>query len=100
MKPPQYKTSYPEYLGDKDMKVVLSSTNPKFASAESYIKNNVATKVLENKQIGEATFIVAEPGKGDEANFSMVAIVPNQPIGWNCTGTSRARPRFARCARV
>jgi len=89
MKAPQYKVKNPEYLGDDDMKLKLDGTFPKFSSVDSYIKNNVATKVLEKKPLGEAFLIVAEVPKYNAGKFLMTGMVPGKTIGWYCSGADK-----------
>jgi hypothetical protein len=96
---PQYPVKNPEYLGDADATLALSNTFPKFSSVDSYIERNIATKVLEKKQIGEAHFVIYESQK--TGGFSMVAIVPNDTIGWRCSGEmKRAEELRAMCESV
>jgi hypothetical protein len=96
---PQYPVTNPEYLGDGDATLALSNRFPKFSSVDSYIERNIATKVLEKKQIGEAHFVIYESQKA--GGFSMVAIVPNDTIGWKCSGEmTRAAELRAMCESV
>lgn len=87
MKAPQYEVKNPEYLGPDDMKVKLDGTFPSFESADSYIKRNVATEVLEKEEHGEATFIVAKPQS--KGTFTIKALVPGKKIGWWCSGDEK-----------
>jgi hypothetical protein len=101
MKAPSYKVTSPEYLGDNDMKLGLDSTFPKFPTVEGYLERNAATKVLEKKQVGPAYFIVLEKQSKTDTNFSMTAMVPNQTIGWRCSGAAaREADVRAMCASV
>ena len=96
---PQYTVKNPEYLGDGDATLALSNSFPKFSSVDSYIERNIATKVIEKKQIGEAHFVIYESQKA--GGFSMVAIVPNDTIGWRCSGEmTRAAELRAMCESV
>lgn len=96
---PTWESKHPEYLGDGDAKLSLSSNGPKFSSVDGYIERNIATKVLEKKQIGEAHFVIYESQK--TGGFAMVAIVPNDTIRWDCSGDmSRAAELRAMCESV
>ena len=101
MTKPQYKVTNPEYLGDNDMKLTLDATFPKFPTVDSYLARNASTKVLEKKQVGAAWFIVLEPQGKSDTDFSMRAMVPNQNIGWYCSGApAREADVRAMCASV
>lgn len=101
MKAPQYKVNNPEYLGDDEMRLALDATFPVFATPEDYIKANVATKVLEKKQSGDAYFIVAEAQAHNAGQFLMTALIPGKPIGWRCSGlATREADIRAMCSSV
>lgn len=101
MTKPQYKVTNPEYLGDNDMKLTLDATFPKFPTVDGYLSRNAATKVLEKKQVGAAWFIVLEKQGSSDTDFSMRAMVPNQNIGWYCSGApAREADVRAMCASV
>lgn len=100
MKAPQYKVTNPEYLGG-DMNLKLDATFPKFSTVEAYLERNAATKVLEKKQVGEAYFVVMEQQTPNSGKFRMVAMVPNQTIGWYCSGSAAREVDIrAMCASV
>jgi len=99
MKAPEYKVTSPEYSGDQDVELKLDTSFPKFSSIDGYITRNVATKVLEKKQIGDAHFVVVEPQKA--GTFSMTALVLDDTIGWRCSGAKeRAAEIQAMCESV
>ena len=101
MKAPQYKVNQPEFLGPDDLRVGLDGTFPKFGTLESYIERNVATKVLEKKQVGEAWLIVTEPQAHNAGKLLMTAIVLGKNIGWRCSGSvTRETDIRAMCASV
>lgn len=56
---------------------------------------------MTKKQVGAAWFIVLEAQGKSDTDFSMRAMVPNQNIGWYCSGApGREADVRAMCASV
>ncbi len=98
---PQYKVNQPEFLGPDDLSLTLDGTFPKFDTVEGYVERNVATKVLEKKQVGEAWLVVTEPQAHNAGKLLMTGIVLGKNIGWRCSGSkTRETDIRAMCASV